>query len=67
MKIKCEGCGKTLKKPGAILLSPPTKKKVTKLHLCDECYSRSLKLLKTPCGKEDIRRRRNIIYYDDRK
>lgn len=54
MNIRCNGCGKTLKKPGAILLSPPSKGKVRKIHLCKTCYSRTLKLITKSCGKEDF-------------
>ncbi len=35
----CDKCGRELDKLGGILLSPPDQdNKVTKLHLCIDCY-----------------------------
>ena len=39
IKVYCMLCKSELKKPGAILLSPPDKEdRVVKRHLCDKCY-----------------------------
>lgn len=40
MKIKCDSCGNRIRKPGAILLSPPKWRWwVKKYHLCRKCYN----------------------------
>lgn len=49
MAIKpiCDICAQSLNDYGAILLSPPDKKsKVTKYHLCKECFKSVLKINK---------------------
>lgn len=42
MKIKCDKCGKPLKKKGALIFSPPapadTGDFVQKFHICTECW-----------------------------
>jgi len=39
IKVYCRKCGKQLKEPGALIISPPeTKDKVYKLHICLGCY-----------------------------
>lgn len=36
---KCDKCGQEIFKFGALLFSPPTKKRnVKKFHLCQDCY-----------------------------
>ena len=39
IKVTCHICNQELQEPGAILLTPPTKKnKVEKLHICVGCH-----------------------------
>ena len=40
MKIKCNKCGNTLRKPGGLLFSPPIDQTVYKFHICFECYKK---------------------------
>ena len=40
LKIQCHHCGFVLKKPGALIFSPPNKDNLCeKFHFCAECYS----------------------------
>lgn len=40
LKIKCDVCGLTLQKPGALLFSPPVGRKCEKYHACVKCWER---------------------------
>jgi uncharacterized protein with PIN domain len=40
IKPVCDKCKKELNDFGAILLSPPTDNKVTKFHICKNCYKK---------------------------
>jgi hypothetical protein len=48
IKPTCDKCGKELKEFGGILLSPPDNdRKVSKYHLCKDCYEEIENLLAT--------------------
>jgi hypothetical protein len=48
LELKCDKCGRELREPGALILSPPTTKEwlVEKYHVCADCWPAVSALLK---------------------